>query len=169
MIPAREKGSKVMLTQAQLRRVLRYDPATGIFRWARGCRKGKAAGTVHDARGFLKVSIAGQRYFLHRLAFLWMTGAMPRSNVEHIDGVRQNNQWQNLREGQRSQKRAYRAPYREPTGYAGIFWVEGRYDASVKASGIILNIGTFPTFDEARGAVRRAHRRPVSAFASSLH
>ena len=97
-----------MLTQKRLRSVLRYEPQTGIFTWTRGQRKGKVAGTTHDARGFLKVAIDGKRYLLHRLAWLWMTGLMPRWNVEHIDGNHANNRWSNLREGDRIQPKPHR-------------------------------------------------------------
>lgn len=57
-----------MLTQERLREVLHYDPDTGIFTFVKGRRKGKVAGTRHDGRGFLKVSIDNERHLLHRLA-----------------------------------------------------------------------------------------------------
>lgn len=75
-----------MLTQKCLYEILHYDPQTGIFRWRTGKRKGHVAGTRHDARGHLKVSIKYRRYLLHRLAWLWMTGAMPRCDVKHRNG-----------------------------------------------------------------------------------
>lgn len=61
-------GDPEMLTQKRLRSKLHYDPMTGIFTWAKGARKGQVAGTAHDARGFLKVSIDDKRHPLHRLA-----------------------------------------------------------------------------------------------------
>ena len=59
-----------MLTQTRLREVLHYDPATGIFTFVKGRRKGTIAGTRHDGRGFLRVSIDNERHLLHRLAWL---------------------------------------------------------------------------------------------------
>lgn len=56
-----------MLTQKRLREVLHYNPEAGIFRFAKGTRKGKVAGTLHDDRGFPKVSIDNERHMLHRL------------------------------------------------------------------------------------------------------
>lgn len=67
-----------MLTQKRLHDILHYDPQTGIFRWRSRKCNGHVAGTRHDVRGDLKVSIDDRRYLLHRLAWLWMTGAMPR-------------------------------------------------------------------------------------------
>lgn len=147
-----------MLTQAKLRQVLHYEPQTGVFTWTKGLKKGSVAGTVHDERGFLKVSIASKRYLLHRLAFLWMTGAMPRSNVEHIDGNHQNNSWQNLREGERSQKRAYRPTYREPTAIQGVYQIGDRFEAMIPVQGIVLNVGAFPTAQAAGEAIRALRR-----------
>lgn len=82
-----------MLTQKRLYEVLDYDPASGTFIWINGSRKGKVAGTRQDNRGFMKVSIDGRRHLLHRLAWLWMTGAMPRANLAHLNGHHGDNRW----------------------------------------------------------------------------
>lgn len=146
-----------MLTQNRLRQVLNYDPETGVFRFAKGRRKGRVAGTVHDVRGFLKVSIDGRSYLLHRLAWLWMTGVMPRWNVEHINGDHGDNRWENLREGERSQKRQYRAPRRETTTYRGVWKVGTSFEAMVAVQGVTINLGAFDTMDDAAAVVAHLH------------
>ena len=150
-----------MLTQKRLRSVLHYDRETGVFTWIRGARKGKVAGTRHDARGDLKVAIDGERHFLHRLAWLWMTGAMPRWNIQHVDGDRSNNRWVNLCEGDRAQKPGYRAPWREPTDIAGVLAVGAKFEATVTLDGLILNLGTYTTAPEAQHVVTLTCRRAL--------
>ena len=142
-----------MLTQKRLRQVLHYDPKTGIFTWIKGDRSGEIAGTRHDNRGSLKVSIDNERHLLHRLAWLWMTGFMPRANVEHVDGDHSNNRWSNLREGQRMQKAVHRALWRDATGVEGVWSVGGKFVATIAADGIVLNLGEFATAEEARLAI----------------
>lgn len=44
----------------------------------------------------MKVSIKNRRYLLHRLAWLWMTGAMPRGDIKHRNGKHDDNRWANL-------------------------------------------------------------------------
>ncbi|WP_323007561.1 HNH endonuclease [Pseudorhodobacter sp.] len=153
------RWSEQMLTQTRLRQVLTYKPEAGCFTWVRGAKAGKVAGTLHDARGFLKVSIDGERHLLHRLAWLWMTGAMPRSNIAHIDQDRSNNRWTNLREGERMQVLAHRAPWRGPTGMAGVWSVEDRFEAMIDIDGVLINLGHYTTATEAQEAIAMIQRR----------
>lgn len=148
-----------MLTQKRLCEVLNYNPETGVFTWIKGSRKGKVAGTSHDARGFLKVAIDGKRHLLHRLAWLWMMGVMPRSSVAHINGDHGDNRWSNLRSGDREQKRQYQAPWREPTGSPGVSKVADLFQAIIEVQGRAFDLGSFTCEDEARVAVAAAMKR----------
>lgn len=148
-----------MLTQKRLREVLDYNPETGIFTFVKGKRKGKIAGTQHDNRGFVKVAIDNRRYLLHRLAWLWMTGSMPRWNIEHINGNRDDNRWRNLREGDRSQKREHCPPWREPTGLPGMWRVDDRIEAMVEVQGTVINLGSFASVKEARAEIDLVFKR----------
>ena len=142
-----------MLTQKRLSKVLNYDPQTGVFNWTKGGRKGKVAGTIHDVRGFLKVSIDGNRHLLHRLAWLWMKGVMPRWNVEHLNDDHSDNRWSNLRMGDRELKRRYRAPQNEPTKIRGVSKVGDLFEAMIEAQGRTFNLGAFASGEEAGAAV----------------
>lgn len=148
-----------MLTQKRLRDILHYDPQTGIFTFVKGRRKGKIAGAQHDARGLLKVSIDNRRHLLQRLAWLWMKGALPRWNVEHINGDRSDNRWANLRQGERDLKLEHRGPLREPTDIKGVWQVEDRFEAMVEIAGVTMNLGCFATAEEAGDTIAQVHQR----------
>lgn len=147
-----------MLTQKRLRDLLHYNPETGIFTWTKRRRRGKAAGTRHDDRGFLKVSIDNERHLLHRLAWLWMTGLHAPVSVEHINGDRCDNRWKNLRLGMKPQKRAHEAPFPQRTAYEGVVLVGDRFDALIQADRCVLNLGSFETAEAARDALILARR-----------
>ena len=152
-----------MLTQKRLRETLHYNPETGIFTWTKGERRGKAAGTSHDDRGFLKVAIDNERHLLHRLAWLWMTGFHPRSTIEHINGDRSDNRWANLRMGVGSMKRTHCAPYPEPTAFRGVYQLGDRFEALIPVANEVLNIGSFATAEEARDAIDEAMRAALAS------
>lgn len=78
------------LTQSRLKELLHYDPETGVFtrRTTRGgCASGTIAGTPHVA-GYRSLYVDRAHYLAHRLSFLYMTGAFPKGDVDHINGVR---------------------------------------------------------------------------------
>ena len=88
-----------MITQAQLKELLHYDPETGVFTWnvdRPHTKAGSEAGYVRPD-GYRRLSIFNRHVRAHRLAFFYMTGKWPEHEVDHIDGNPQNNRWCNLR------------------------------------------------------------------------
>lgn len=95
-----------MITQDELKTLLDYEPRTGVFRWrfrpnAETHREKlintRHAGTVAGSRHKfgIRIKIAGVPYMAHRLAMLWMTGAIP-PHVLHANGDIYDNRWANL-------------------------------------------------------------------------
>ncbi len=88
-----------MITQARLKELLHYDPTTGIFTWGvpRRCvRAGDIAGTVQH-NGYRAIKIDQVLMLEHRLAVLYMEGYLPEHLVDHINRVRADNRYDNLR------------------------------------------------------------------------
>ena len=84
-----------MLTQKQAKERFNYNPKTGIFIHLQGRRKGKIFGTKHYS-GYMYAYHKGKHLALHRLAFVYMTGAVP-IQVDHKNGIRYDNIWTNLK------------------------------------------------------------------------
>ena len=94
------------LTQDELKKILKYDPETGEFTWliavSRNIKVGGAAGTK-DINGYRLITLKSIQYKAHRLAFLYMTGKFPAEFTDHINGVRDDNRWSNIRAVSRSE------------------------------------------------------------------
>ena len=89
-----------MLTQKELKALLHYDPNTGIFKWKVGARNSIKVGAIagcKDSAGYFRIRINGKDYKAHRLAWLYMEGYWPEPEIDHINGVRHDNRWKNLR------------------------------------------------------------------------
>jgi len=84
------------LTQESLKKILDYDQESGVFTWLKGKMKGCTAGSF-SKDGYLETKISGKNYRIHRPAFLWMDGYTPELQVDHINGDRADNRWENLR------------------------------------------------------------------------
>ena len=87
------------ITQEYLKSLLSYDPDTGVFTWLVSRNRnhaGSIAGNVGTS-GYLTVMIDRKRHNLHRLAFLYMEGFHPPEIMDHINGIKTDNRWINLR------------------------------------------------------------------------
>jgi hypothetical protein len=87
------------LTQERLKELLHYNPDTGDFTWIvtkGGVLRGSVAGSK-DNYGYLIIRVDVQRYKAHRLAFLYMENKFPLDQVDHINRIRDDNRWINLR------------------------------------------------------------------------
>ena len=92
--------TKPILTQSRLKELLDYNPATGIFirkiNAGPSARKGNIAGCINND-GYLIFNVDCEEQRAHRLAFLYMNGEHPSDQVDHINHIRNDNRWCNLR------------------------------------------------------------------------
>src|SRR5271168_2033834 len=82
---------------------LAYNPDTGEFKWrkpGRGRRPDLTAG-FQDKRsscGYVFIPINTLLFVAHRFAWLFTHGHMPTGEVDHINGIRDDNRIVNLRD-----------------------------------------------------------------------
>jgi len=136
------------MTQKELKELLHYDPDTGVFRWRvdRGnqhAHVGCAAG-YDDGQGYIRIEIKGKAYKAHRLAFLYMEGYLPENQVDHKNGNRSDNRWQNLREVSiicQAQNRKISS--NNSSGFNGVLWYKshGKWGVRVTVKGTKYFLG----------------------------
>jgi hypothetical protein len=167
---SRPRRSETLLTAEHLRRILIYDPYTGLFKW-RASGKGRPkvpdwmAGTLMKV-GYLSIAIGRLAYYAHRLAFLYMTGDWPSEQMDHIDGDRTNNRWSNLREASGSQnKHNTGVRSHNTTGARGVYRTkDGRFVARIKVGDKRVNLGSFDTTEQASEAYEKAAKEAFGLF-----
>jgi hypothetical protein len=140
--------SKEILTQEELKRHLVYDENTGLFTRLISKNQvnvGDIAGNV-DGKGYIRVSIHNISYRAHRIAFLYMNGSFPKNQVDHINGIKDDNRWCNLREAT-NQENQCNKPFsiRNKSGYKGVSWDKksNKWRAQSSLNNTKKNLGMF--------------------------
>ena len=138
----------------KVREYFGYDPSTGEFRWIKNKKKGRIgalAGEIVATTGYRRICFDGKRVFAHRLAYAWMTGEWPET-VDHINRVRTDNRWENLRSATRSQQQGNA---RGAGKTRGVYQDRGRKMWRARLTrrhGGNINVGTYATKEEAQEA-----------------
>lgn len=157
-----------MLTQAQVKELFHYDPDTGNLVWRvdRGTRKvvGKIAGCL-KIRGYFVIKIDGKDYQAHRLIWLYVHGAWPINQIDHVNGVKHDNRIFNLREatGSQNQQNRRKPSSNNASGYLGVTENKGKWVAVIKLSGKNRHIGRYDT-PEAAHAAYLAKKRELHPY-----
>lgn len=153
---------KIGLKHRELLRVLKYDAATGRFTWRAsmgprgkaGCRAGSKTSC-----GYIAIRIHWNAYLAHRLAWFYSTGKWADGEIDHINGVRDDNRISNLREATRSQNRRNHAIHSNNTsGFPGVCF-HGRirkWQAYIGYNKRVHHLGYFATATAARDAYEAA-------------
>ncbi len=161
-----QRSKRKPVTQEVLIKYVHYEPATGQFirKLDSGTAKAGSIATFSDGQGYVSLSIDGQQIRAHRAAFLYMTGAWPSMYVDHINRVRSDNRWENLRDVRSAvnMQNAYAPRSRSKSGMRGVSYCkrEKKWRASIqiqrpgqeKGKGQYRSLGYFSTPEAAQQA-----------------
>lgn len=142
------------ITQEYLKQRLDYNPDTGIFVWRKNTQirfAGKVAGSIH-ANGYIVININGKILPAHRLAFLYMKGYFPENDCDHINRIRDDNRWSNLREVSKQCNTRNSKTYSTNTsGVRGVSWYKtyNKWVAQIILNNKQYGLGYFKDFTEA--------------------
>jgi hypothetical protein len=145
-----------------LRKLLRYDPDTGLLFWKHrpeslftsysvfrswnSSNAGKPAFACSSRGGYLTGTVLGTHYYAHRIAWAMHYGSDPDSELDHINGDKTDNRIVNLRKVTRRQNSMNR-PVRSDnkTGIPGVFWEKacGKWRARIRHNGKNISLGVF--------------------------
>lgn len=158
----------MILTRERLAELLSYDPDTGVFIRRVSVSNNKIkAGSIAGSRnnqGYLTIMVDGRARKAHRLAWLYVHGRWPADQLDHINGVKDDNRIANLREATHSinmhnQRVAHKNNI--SSGLLGVAWFENsqKWVAKLSLRGRRLHLGYFNTKEEAHAAYLAAKRR----------
>jgi len=145
-----------MPTQALLHEMFNYNEDTGLFTRIKGiAAKGGSIGTIagyKNPNGYVVISILGTPKQAHRLAWLYVHGILPTNELDHINGVRDDNRLSNLREVT-SQENSMNSALRSDnnSGHVGVYFKKdkNKWCARIHIDGKSKHLGYFKTKEEA--------------------
>jgi hypothetical protein len=154
------------LTVERVREALLYDAENGIFNWRASRvpgRDGTKAGSLNKHSGYIHMWVDGRSYQAHRLVWFYVFGEWPRGDIDHINGVRDDNRLCNLRSVTRSTncENQRRAKSTNRVGLLGVSMREnGKFRAAITcAGGRRIRLGQFETREQAHEAYLSAKRK----------
>ena len=143
-----------------LREIVRYDFSSGEFRWIvrpenhfKSSRSHKIWNTKNsgnvirnpDSAGYLYLNLAGKRYPLHRLAWLYHYG-LDASIIDHINGVKCDNKISNLRVANSTENNRNKSINKKSkSGFKGVWFcnTRGKWVSSIRTGHSRIHIGSF--------------------------
>lgn len=136
--------------QAKLLEKYSYNPDTGEFTR----KSGKSVGWLNTL-GYRSIWLEGKTLLVHRCIWIMMTGEEP-NQIDHINHIRDDNRWCNLRNVQaRDQQLNMQIRRNNKTGVQGVRVLpSGRFCAYIMVNRVQIPLGTYDTIEEAT-----AHRK----------
>lgn len=152
------------MDEQTLKQFVLYDENTGVFERLIGTGKGASVGTktkgcLDVSNGYRKISINGKQYYAHRLAWLYMTGKWPLDQIDHVNEIRDDNRFENLREANNAQNnQRSKARSDSKTKVLGVFWHKKakKYVAQIRNLNQTIYLGLYETIEMASSARKKA-------------
>jgi hypothetical protein len=152
-----------------LRQLFNYNPETGELSWKikRGkCFPGKVI-TCRNDKGYVLVRLNDRNYRVHRIIWAMVYDKWPEFEIDHINGIRDDNKIDNLREATRAQNmKNLVTPVTNKTGFKGVSWHKAaqKWQAHIRADGINYYLGIFDNPEDAHKAYVEASQKMHGIF-----
>jgi hypothetical protein len=158
---------KTELTAEILREMMSYDPSTGIFtrkiRTAQRHQVGDRADfPAHGhLRGYRQIGYKNEKVLAHRAAWLYVHGYWPTQSIDHINGNREDNRIENLRDVSQGTniENLRRARVENASGLLGAHAHQGKWRSRIRVKGKTRYLGVFDTAEDAHEAYLKAKRQ----------
>lgn len=110
--------------------------------------------------GYLKGAIRSRTFTAHRVCVALKLGYWPEGEIDHINGVKDDNRWENLRVVDKSQnQRNAKKRSDNKSGVTGVFQRKsGSWRAYINGDSRRIFLGTFQTRNEAVAARKSAEK-----------
>ena len=158
------------LTHARLLEKLHYNPETGAFTRTPPNHKRRIG--RFDKNGYITIAVDRVKHQAHRLAWLYMTGSHPSDDllIDHINRIKDDNRWENLREATPSQNcrnREYGARSsqgRGASGTHGVYWDgrKNRWHVQMECRGKFFYGGYHETLEAAQKDAETVRARLIA-------
>ena len=167
-------------TPAMLRKFLTYDPDTGLLYWRartpdmfadgkqtathvcarwNACFTGKEAFTFVKDSGYKVSKIFAKTYYAHRIIWTLWNGYWPIAQIDHINGMRDDNRLCNLRDVTQSvNARNAKKRCNNTSGICGVSWHKKnqKWVVQIQARGKNIHLGYFDNIEDAAAARKAA-------------
>ncbi|NHZ81829.1 HNH endonuclease [Massilia sp. CCM 8695] len=153
---------------ARVRELLHYDPSTGAFtrrvRTAQRHQVGDRADfivTGGGLKGYCRISFDSTRYLAHRLAWLYVHGRWPEFDIDHVNGIKNDNRIANLRDIPNALNRQNIRGPRADNAISGILGVtrhKKKWRSRIQINSRTVNLGCFDSAQDAKNAYLKAKR-----------
>lgn len=153
-----------------LRRLFKYNSKTGELFWlkprAKRLKPGDRAGSYAE-KGYRQVEIYGRGYREHHVCFAIFHGRWPANQIDHKNGVVDDNRICNLRECTRNENAKNRRINRNSaSGYKGVSFhkASGKWAARVQVNNCRIQIGLFSSPELAYAAYKKEAKKCHGEF-----
>ena len=149
------------INQGRLKNFLHYDPETGVFKWkianSYRVKVGDVAGCFDTSGGYIVIMVCNKRYYAHRLAWLYTYGEFPEDDMDHINGIKNDNRIINLRAvSHKENLKNQFIPTNNTSGHIGVGWRAERNCWRVRVQGI--GYGSFECKSDAIARVKEVYK-----------
>lgn len=169
-----------MISHERLLELLKYDPSSGEWTWRvnrlsyRGKAKAGARAGWLDRHGRWRIGVDGRDFLSAPLAFFYMTGEWTAHDVDHKNGDKADDRWENLRPATRSQNNYNKGiQANNSTGIKGVShwrakWGRQKYQAYINVDGKRIPLGLFYTLEDAAAARKVAEIKYHGEYARGV-